>query len=396
VALGVLAVLVVVSVTLFSVSSALAGPPGWKIVSSSNPSPIEGNLLNSVAAITPHDVWAVGMRSANTGPQTLTEHWNGAQWSVVSSPNVPGVNNALGGVAAVSAHDVWAVGFSNPGHTLTEHWNGATWSIVPSPNMGPATAFNTLNGVAAVAANDVWAVGYVADGMGNARTLIEHWNGVSWTLVPSPDVDGANPSDNLFGVVAISANNVWAVGNSVSPNTGTTPSRTLIEHWNGVRWVIVPSPNALPGLHSNWLVSVSGVAANDVWAVGYHQKIPPMPGPTYTLIEHWDGASWKLVPSPTLHPGVDNNSLLGVAAITSHDVWAVGAHGTTSPSLPQTLTEHWNGSSWTVVSSPNLHPGVDSNVLAGVAALSAQDVWAVGNHEDLSTNIQETLTELYH
>ena len=39
-----------------------------------------------------------------------------------------------------------------------EHWNGTSWAIVPSPNMG--TGNNHLNGVAAVSASDVWAVGY--------------------------------------------------------------------------------------------------------------------------------------------------------------------------------------------------------------------------------------------
>src|SRR5206468_9107024 len=82
-------------------------------------------------------------------------------WEVVSSPNVGTSDNQLRGVAAVSANDVWAVGdYSNgTGHqqTLVEHWNGTAWSVVPSPNVG--TGHNVLNGVAAVSANDVWAVG---------------------------------------------------------------------------------------------------------------------------------------------------------------------------------------------------------------------------------------------
>ena len=65
------------------------------------------------------------------------------------------------------------------------------------------------------------------------------------------------------------------------------PVQTLVEHWNGSAWSVVPSPNA-PGTRSNSLVSVSAVAANDVWAVGYS-----LIGFTHqTLIEHWDGSSW--------------------------------------------------------------------------------------------------------
>ena len=47
-------------------------------------------------------------------------------------------------------------GFS-PSQTLIEHWNGTTWSVVASPNVG--TQLNGLNGVTAVSTSDIWAVG---------------------------------------------------------------------------------------------------------------------------------------------------------------------------------------------------------------------------------------------
>src|SRR5476651_240976 len=66
------------------------------------------------------------------------------------------------------------------------------WSVSPSTNMGPGN--NDLNGVAAIADNDAWAVGYASNGVAN-RTLIEHWDGSNWTIVPSPN---ANNSDNFL------------------------------------------------------------------------------------------------------------------------------------------------------------------------------------------------------
>ena len=94
------------------------------------------------------------------------EHWDGSAWSVVSSPNAGTSHNYLNGVAAVSANDVWAVGYyvngSNVDQTLVEHWNGSAWSVVSSPNAG--TGDNDLYGVAAVSATDVWAVGYYNNG----------------------------------------------------------------------------------------------------------------------------------------------------------------------------------------------------------------------------------------
>jgi hypothetical protein len=74
--------------------------------------------------------------------------------------------------------------------TLTEHWNGSAWSIISSPNPAGATS-SALQGAAAVPheADDedggVWAVG--GDTLNGASfTLIEHWNGVKWRIVLSP------------------------------------------------------------------------------------------------------------------------------------------------------------------------------------------------------------------
>src|SRR5690242_5087703 len=61
-------------------------------------------------------------------------------WSVVSSPNVWFDGNQLTAVAAISANDVWSVGYDFPDGgsetTITEHWNGSQWSVVNSPNPG--------------------------------------------------------------------------------------------------------------------------------------------------------------------------------------------------------------------------------------------------------------------
>src|SRR6266699_970335 len=83
-----------------------------------------------------------------------------AAWTVVSSPN-PGAGNGLFGVASISANDVWAVGnFSNIGsleQTLTQHWDGHKWSVVSTPT--PGAQLTELFAVAAASPTDVWAVG---------------------------------------------------------------------------------------------------------------------------------------------------------------------------------------------------------------------------------------------
>src|SRR5205823_13678772 len=94
--------------------------------------------------------------------------------------------NVLWDVAAISPNDVWAVGYySNGTITLVEHWDGTQWSIVPSPN--PGDSDNYLGAVATVSSNDVWAVGYFDAGPGAGwQTLVEHYASGCATLTPTP------------------------------------------------------------------------------------------------------------------------------------------------------------------------------------------------------------------
>jgi hypothetical protein len=133
---------------------------------------------------------------------------------------------------------------------------------------------------------------------------------LEWRLVSSPDPEG-EVRGHLDDVAAVSANNMWAVG--------TFNWRTLIKHWDGVRWSIVLSPNQ--STRSQHLTAVSVVSANDVWAVGSYERVDTTL-PSSTLILHWDGSIWSVVPSP--NGGAGDNSLSDVAAVSANDVWAVG------------------------------------------------------------------------
>src|SRR2546423_882034 len=129
----------------------------WGVVPSPNGDSSSG--LSSVAAVSANDIWAVGSSGSQMGSgQTLIEHWNGTQWSVVKSPSTGSQTNNLTSVAAISANDVWAVGFhanSSLWQTLTEHWNGKQWSVVQSPS--PGSRINYFASVAMASTNDAWA-----------------------------------------------------------------------------------------------------------------------------------------------------------------------------------------------------------------------------------------------
>ncbi len=90
------------------------------------------------------------------------------------------------------------------------HWNGTSWSIVPSPSPGTSP---TLTAVSASSAGDVWAVGYdTPPGATTPQTLTLNWNGSAWSTVPSPD---AGSSSLLTSVSAPpGAATVWAAGYS--------------------------------------------------------------------------------------------------------------------------------------------------------------------------------------
>ncbi|HLJ35255.1 MAG TPA: hypothetical protein VKU38_16500 [Ktedonobacteraceae bacterium] len=284
----------------------------WQVVTS--PSPDLYNTLTGVAAVSASNVWAVGWHANGSTTQTLIEHWNGTQWSVVTSPSPASINNELYGVAAVSASDVWAVGFLSTNtatgavdQTLVEHWNGTNWSVVKSSN--PGSGSDHLAGVAAVSSNNVWTVGNYANSDGSGGTLAEHWNGTSWSVVKSPSPGSGG---DLTGVSAVSASNVWAVGYTSINST----LQTLTEHWNGTSWQVVKSSNV--GQHPSFW-AVAAISASNVWAVGSDGTNTKF---NQTLTERWNGKQWSVVASPS--PGSFNTQLLSVAAASTTDVWAVG------------------------------------------------------------------------
>ncbi len=337
-------------------------------------------------------------------------------WKVVPSPNVgsSGNDNELDGVAMVSPADAWAVGSSggNTGQTLAEHWNGSSWSIVSSPDPGGSAAYDSLNGVTAVSATDVWAVGTYYDGRAD-QTLVEHWDGTSWTVVPSPSPYGRSYDSQLFSVAAVSASDIWAVGVHAIPPEADGAPRTLIEHWNGTTWQIVGSPNPT---HWTGLSGVAATSSSNAWAVGY-DLTPGLHPHEYELIEHWDGTNWQIVPTPVrTHPGSSVAFLSGVAALSGRVAWTAGTsirrwNGATWRRMPvalrtgdyfqsvaatsalnvwavgsyggrRNIIDHWNGTSWQMAASPQ--PG-QADFLRGVAATS-HDAWAVGGYRRSRTS----------
>ena len=201
------------------------------------------------------------------------------------------------------------------------------------------------------------------NGVGTQGNLAEHWNGTTWSAAAAPNQGAGN--NELNSVAAISSSDIWAVGEY----QGSTNWQTLAEHWNGSAWSIVASPNTSSTLN-NILYGVAVAASNDVWAVGSATNAS---GYNRTLVEHWNGTAWSIVASP--NSGTNSNVLNSVAVVGSSDVWAVGY--ATVGTRDTTLTEHWNGSAWSIVASPN-RGASSGNYLNSTTVVSTSDVWAAG------------------
>jgi hypothetical protein len=255
---------------------------------------------------------------------------------------------ALYGVDTFGESDVWAVGTDNAsgegaGRSLVLHWDGTTWSRVRSPS--PDRDTTALWGVVAVSPEDAWAVGASAKG-----ALIDHWDGHRWH-----EEQLYLPNRSLWSIDAVAKDDIWAVG----MEGDTDDPGPVIEHWDGAHWektVTPPAPNAYPYA----LASVSAIAANDVWAVGAAITDPSSEAAT-PIVLRWDGTSWRVVPWPMRGDGF----LGSVSAVSDTDVWVAG--GTGDDDAP--LVARWDGRRWSSVAPAGS---------ADAVAASSRAVWIAG------------------
>ena len=371
---------VLVALTGGPVSAAVAGQraSGWVVVPSPSPGTAQNTLFGAAAA-PDGGVWAVGDRISPENTRLvapIVEHWNGLAWTVRV---MPGEQSNLLGVYAPSPGNVWTVGFYiiDLADTLPviSHYDGTRWTAVRNP----ALPYGILGGVAGTSGTNIWAVGRQFTATGPAVTVVEHYNGRSWVQVPSPSPAGTDYID-FAAITVISRHDIWAAGDYTDAN-GTF--RTLIEHYDGRSWIIVPSPNAGPG--SNYLTAIAAFGAHQVWAVGRAfdgSRFRP-------LALMWNGHRWqaRLLPAA----GAGDNALNGLAAGPGHTLWAAGSY-TNASGTQRTLTETYRGGHWRITASPS--PGSQSNILYAAAATRGGEIWAVGN-QDSGTGAK-TLTMRRH
>jgi hypothetical protein len=311
--------------------------------------------LNGVTCVSSAFCFAAGSYEPLGPPivRPFLELWNGTAWTPGPAPVPVGATaSKLNDVACVSTTFCVAVGDATVGsqRTLVEQWDGSSWTLAPVAVGG------SLAGVACADATHCMAVG-----TSGGQTLVEQWDGSSWTTA-----SGA-VSGSLSSVSCGDASHCMAVGVINLPNSP-------VLQWDGATWT--PINGAVPtadGTHEITATGVSCTAPADCMLVGHYRDSFDNPIP---YAGHWDGANWSLVGMPTQFEG----SFPGdVACTSSTDCTAVGiyfpGHGG-----EQTLIEHWDGTSWSIVTSPNpptaSPPG---SFLTSVTCTGASNCYAVGS-----------------
>lgn len=354
--------------------TAATTPPSWKIVTSQNANSTSTNVLNSPSCVGTTFCVAVG----EAGNNVLAEEWNGSAWSIVPAPMPSGATWVdMWGVSCSSTTFCMMGGYTNGGKPLIEEWNGTAWSITPAPMQG---RFDNIEGVSCSSTTFCVAAGNynASSGTSGEGTLVEQWNGTSWSIVTTPDSSSAW----LGGVSCVSSSFCAAAGSS---NGGGTPLAIM---WNGTSWTQATVPN--PTANTAGTSEFSGVScASTTFCAASGESFI---NGERSLVEQWNGSSWSVETTPDTSTSAPTDQLENIACGSSTVCFGVGYYTTSSAN--QTLIEGWEGTSWSLVNSPDTGTTLD-NVLIDARCSSSTFCVAVGSASSASSGWPQTLIEMY-
>jgi hypothetical protein len=403
--LRITALLAIALIGVAAPSLAMAASGGLSIVSSPNAG--EMSELNGVGCATASQCWAVGVYfpgGEDTHIRTLIERYRHGAWQIVGSPNATSSQSEgydlLHSVACTSKRNCWAVGESHlapeDSVALIEHYDGKVWGLA-SPAVSIRQKETALSAVTCLSESDCWAVGrVVVTGAAGNETLIEHYDGKSWSEVSSANMTGESSTQALAGVACTrttsTSDDCWAVGTyaTLCPLTsGKLCFRNLIEHYDGSTWSIVTSPNGSPN-GNPYSYQLNGVAcATASYCVAAGVAAEGLGSFGYTVIERYDGSAWSGVSG--LGQNGTEDRINAVSCSTRKSCVAVGSR----PNEENTLVEqNSGGGAWMVMASPNegsINSPLPINVLNGVTCI--RTCFAVGRSGQWHERGTRTLIE---
>ncbi len=360
-----------------TVSSAGGSSPAWSITK-----PVASGsqaVFTSVSCGSPSACMAVGVGGSRHAELPVFEQWSNGKWARTPAPQ-DGGPTLVTAVSCISATWCVATGLGSSPQPEFDQWNGATWTVVSGPAL-PGDPLTQLSGVACNSSSFCLAVGTQSAGAlagnfsrelagdfdnefdGNSHNepvgagtlpLAETWNGASWTLVSIPR---ALDAAQFSGASCPSANWCEVVGSE-----GKKP---VIATFGNGQWSA--SSVAVKSGHDS-LSYVSCISTRACVAVGSRAT----KSADRTLTESWNGTTWETVASPNLGP---DDGLSSVSCTAATSCVAVGGSFSVSETGVSTLIEGWNGSQWTVAASPDPEPFA---TLTGVSCTATGACLAVG------------------
>ncbi len=248
-------------------------PPGEK-VSEHEAAAVSCASAEQCMAAGYHGLGGYASKLPYEGDRPASWLWDGETWSFEAAAAPGAKRSKLNGVSCPQPDFCVGVGWKDGSgiyhsETLIEHWDDGEWSIVPSPNafIEEAEIYNELTDVSCASTVACLAVGRVTGfGPNLVKALVLRWDGSEWTEVPMPSSlgeaqsvscaaadscvvldetaraahwDGENWSLEwlprpLEEVSCTSATACLAVGGPVYP-FGTS-MRGEVVRWNGSRW----------------------------------------------------------------------------------------------------------------------------------------------------------------
>lgn len=375
----------------------------WTVQSVPSPPAAASMILTAVTCSSASSCEAVGSFATGTGnavPRALAEHWDGHSWALQDAVAPRGATlNTLRSVSCASPTFCAAVGSftDTTGSTasMAEMWNGSSWKLRAMPGgsfsvscvsatfceaVGPQSAANwdgttwTLqqfpgaavqpDAVSCATATFCMAV----NGFGQSAT----WDGTAWSAGPA--VTGLSSQGSATeSVSCVSASFCEAVGGGTGGENASV--------WDGTAWTAQPTP----GPASSFLSAVSCPAVSSCEAVGSYNDSSFQEA---AFAEVWDGTAWtsQTIPNPSISRGT---SLNAIWCTSSTSCTAVGSYQYSFIQIGHTLGEVWNGTRWSLRSTP----GGSNARLSGVSCGASGACTAVGQKPDEGM-VPATLIEL--
>jgi len=326
----------------------------WSLLQSSTPGEIKKVSCASATACV-----AVGVSESGVAQSWLIYEYLGGWVISEKAPVIPGgATEVVFNSVSCTATTCTAAGSyksESTYKTLIETWNGSTWSQQSTPNPSEGTAQKAMLAVSCIAS----PVACVTVGEAAGKPVAEGWAGAGWMALPAPPLP-AGATGGRFNSVSCTSSACIAVGTSYEAAVGS--EKTLIESWNGMFWTILSSPNPAEAKGFVNLNGISCVSSSACTAVGYYasQVSGTTPTEIKTLAESWNGSSWSIQSSPNLAEK-KFSGFFDVSCTASSACTAVGTGaGSVLPGSqplalgqPLNLAARWNGSTWLAQTTVN-------------------------------------------